>query len=383
MPSDRSTSSARATASARCAKPLGITAFGVNAIVYPPGYEGFHHYHDTQDELYFVHSGSARVEVEGEERVLGPGGLVHVESTTPRKVSNASETDDLVLLVIGGKDGYVERDGHMVDEADIARRAAFGSGRRRAAALGLLPLGAGGSPLKTRSRASRRALQARGSGRRAARLDAAEVAQQRADGGGREHVQVRGIVLRRQAAEETQPALHPERVRHASRRRRHPGAGRVATRRRARRGNRRCSRSSPATTASKLSSVERQRLVDVRDDRLDPERPAFASAARSTSTPTTSFPSRKCRVSAPERQPRSSTRLPCPIASTKSGIRSGTKTKSPASRRWRWCASYGSAERACSRGADGGLVPERGDRPAQAFLELDLRLPAEDLLARA
>jgi hypothetical protein len=41
-------------------------------------------------------------------------------------VSNASDEDDLVLLVIGGKDGYVERDGHMVDEADIARRAAFG-----------------------------------------------------------------------------------------------------------------------------------------------------------------------------------------------------------------------------------------------------------------
>ena len=106
---------------------LGVTAFGVNAIVYPPGYEGFHHYHDVQDELYFVHSGSARVEVEGETRTLESGGLLHVESTTPRKVSNASETEDLVLLVIGGKDGYVERDGHMVDEADIARRAAFGT----------------------------------------------------------------------------------------------------------------------------------------------------------------------------------------------------------------------------------------------------------------
>jgi mannose-6-phosphate isomerase-like protein (cupin superfamily) len=106
--------------------PLGVTAFGVNAIVYPPGYEGFYHYHDIQDELYFVHSGSARVEVEGEERVLGPGGLVHVESTTPRKVSNASETEDLVLLVVGGKDGYVPRDGHMVDDADVERRATLG-----------------------------------------------------------------------------------------------------------------------------------------------------------------------------------------------------------------------------------------------------------------
>jgi len=107
-------------------RELGVTAFGVNAIVMPPGYLGFHHYHDTQDELYFVHSGSARVEVDGEERILGPGGLFHVASTTPRRVSNASESEDLVLLVIGGKDGYVERDGHMVDEADSERRAGFG-----------------------------------------------------------------------------------------------------------------------------------------------------------------------------------------------------------------------------------------------------------------
>ena len=107
---------------------LGVTAFGVNAIVYPPSYEGFHHYHDTQDELYFVHAGTARVEVEGDARILEPGGLMHVESTTPRKVSNASAEDDLVLLVIGGKDGYVARDGHMVDDADVERRAAFGRG---------------------------------------------------------------------------------------------------------------------------------------------------------------------------------------------------------------------------------------------------------------
>jgi mannose-6-phosphate isomerase-like protein (cupin superfamily) len=107
-------------------KALGVTAFGVNAIVYPPGYEGFLHYHDVQDELYFVHAGTARVEVDGEERLLGPGGLVHVESTTPRRVSNAGE-DDLVLLVVGGKGGYVERDGQLVDAADIERRASFGS----------------------------------------------------------------------------------------------------------------------------------------------------------------------------------------------------------------------------------------------------------------
>src|SRR5882672_8046260 len=106
---------------------LGVTAFGVNAIVMPPRFEGFLHYHDLQDELYFVHSGTARIEVEGEERTLGPGGLFHCESTTHRRVSNGGD-EDLVLLVVGGKDGYVERDGQLVDvEKDLPRRQAFGA----------------------------------------------------------------------------------------------------------------------------------------------------------------------------------------------------------------------------------------------------------------
>jgi mannose-6-phosphate isomerase-like protein (cupin superfamily) len=108
-------------------RALGVTAFGVNAIVFPPGFEGFAHYHETQDELYFVHSGRARVEVGEETRELGPGGLFHAESTTPRRVSNASPDEELVLLVVGGKDGYVERDGRLVDpERDLARRRGFG-----------------------------------------------------------------------------------------------------------------------------------------------------------------------------------------------------------------------------------------------------------------
>lgn len=107
--------------------PLGVTAFGVNALVAPPDFEGFAHFHDLQDELYFIHSGTARIEVDGEERILGPGGLFHAESTTPRRISNAGE-DDLIVLVVGGKDGYVGRDGQLVDMADLARRRSFGSG---------------------------------------------------------------------------------------------------------------------------------------------------------------------------------------------------------------------------------------------------------------
>ena len=99
---------------------LGITAFGVNALVFAPGVRGRPHYHDVQDELYFVHRGRARFEVDGEVRELGPGGLCHVESTTPRLISNAGD-EELVLLVVGGKDGYVERDGQLVSDDEFER----------------------------------------------------------------------------------------------------------------------------------------------------------------------------------------------------------------------------------------------------------------------
>ena len=107
--------------------PLGVTAFGVNVLVYPAGAEGVHHYHDEQDELYFVHSGTARFEVGDEVRELGPGGLCHVESTTVRKVTNAGD-GDLVLLIVGAKDGYIGRDGQLVDMADLEKRQAMSRG---------------------------------------------------------------------------------------------------------------------------------------------------------------------------------------------------------------------------------------------------------------
>jgi quercetin dioxygenase-like cupin family protein len=101
---------------------LGVEAFGVNAIVFPPRYVGPEHYHDTQDELYFVHRGRIRVDVGGESRELGPGGLFHASATTHRRISNAGD-DDAVVFVVGGKDGYVERDGHLVNpEVDLPRR---------------------------------------------------------------------------------------------------------------------------------------------------------------------------------------------------------------------------------------------------------------------
>ncbi|HEY6962029.1 MAG TPA: cupin domain-containing protein [Gaiellaceae bacterium] len=105
---------------------LGVTAFGVNGLVFPPRYEGPNHFHDTQDELYFVHRGTATFTFDGEEHEVPEGGLVHVESTTHRQISNRTD-DEVVLLIVGGKGGYVERDGHLVDmDIDLPRRQGLG-----------------------------------------------------------------------------------------------------------------------------------------------------------------------------------------------------------------------------------------------------------------
>jgi hypothetical protein len=37
---------------------------------------------------------------------------VHVESTTPRRITSIGDVD-LVMLVVGAKEGYVGRDGHL------------------------------------------------------------------------------------------------------------------------------------------------------------------------------------------------------------------------------------------------------------------------------
>ncbi len=95
-------------------KGLGVTAFGVNAIVLPPSYETGSHYHDEQEELYFLHSGRIAMEFgDGSTHELEPGGMAWVDASTVRKVRNLSDSDDAVYVVVGGKDGYVGRDGKL------------------------------------------------------------------------------------------------------------------------------------------------------------------------------------------------------------------------------------------------------------------------------
>ena len=95
-------------------KALGVNAFGINAIVLPPTYETGSHYHDEQEELYFLHSGRIEMEFgDGSTHALEPGGLAWVDAATLRKVRNLSDSEEAVYVVVGGKDGYVGRDGRQ------------------------------------------------------------------------------------------------------------------------------------------------------------------------------------------------------------------------------------------------------------------------------
>jgi mannose-6-phosphate isomerase-like protein (cupin superfamily) len=92
---------------------LGVTAFGINALVLPAGYEGGSHYHDEQEETYFVHRGTVAFEFgDGSSHLLGPGGMARVDAATVRRIKNTGD-EDAVIVVAGGKDGYVGRDGHL------------------------------------------------------------------------------------------------------------------------------------------------------------------------------------------------------------------------------------------------------------------------------
>jgi quercetin dioxygenase-like cupin family protein len=94
--------------------PLGVTAFGVNAIVLPPGYATGSHFHDEQEELYFLHSGKVAIEFgDGSVEELEPGGMAWVDAPTHRRVKNLSDTEEAVYVVVGGKGGYVGRDGNL------------------------------------------------------------------------------------------------------------------------------------------------------------------------------------------------------------------------------------------------------------------------------
>ena len=60
---------------------------------------------------HIVHRGRIQMEFgDGSRHVLGPCGLARVDAPTVRRVKNVGE-EDAIYVIVGGKDGYVGRDG--------------------------------------------------------------------------------------------------------------------------------------------------------------------------------------------------------------------------------------------------------------------------------
>jgi uncharacterized cupin superfamily protein len=108
---------------------LGVTAFGVNAVVVPPGYASGRHLHERQEELYFVHRGALEFRFGDEERRnLTEGAFARVDPGTVRSFRNLSESEEAVVVCVGGAGGYVGRDGLVPEGGTMsARREEAGS----------------------------------------------------------------------------------------------------------------------------------------------------------------------------------------------------------------------------------------------------------------
>ena len=109
-------------------RELDVKEFGINAIVMPAGYESGVHFHDEQEELYFVHRGTLEIRFgDGSAHTLREGGFARVDAATVRGTKNIG-SDDVVYVVVGAKDGYVGRDGREVEGETPPRGEGFPAG---------------------------------------------------------------------------------------------------------------------------------------------------------------------------------------------------------------------------------------------------------------
>ena len=81
---------------------LGVTAFGLQVIQMPPGYDGYpdHDHADSgQEEVFAVLSGSGWMDIEGERVEMDQDTLIRVGPDTKRKVYSGPE--GMRMMVVG------------------------------------------------------------------------------------------------------------------------------------------------------------------------------------------------------------------------------------------------------------------------------------------
>ena len=100
---------------------LGVQEMGINAIVLPPGIEQGTHWHERQEEVYFVHAGEIEMEFgDGSVQTLPAGSLARVAAQTPRTIRNRGP-QEATYVIVGAQGGYVGRDGQAPPDTPRAR----------------------------------------------------------------------------------------------------------------------------------------------------------------------------------------------------------------------------------------------------------------------
>ena len=94
----------------RLARELGVTAFGLNALILAPGQRLRIHRHALQEEVYVVIAGILGLAVEGEERRLEVGDVARVAPGVRRQLTNREPEQRCVVIAIGGAGEHEPRD---------------------------------------------------------------------------------------------------------------------------------------------------------------------------------------------------------------------------------------------------------------------------------
>jgi mannose-6-phosphate isomerase-like protein (cupin superfamily) len=98
-------------------RELGVTSFGMNAIVFAPGQRGRIHRHENQEEVYIVLEGAMTLLVEEEELTLDEGEAIRIAPALRRQIVNKG-SGPLRYLALGGAGEHQGRDGEAFADWD-------------------------------------------------------------------------------------------------------------------------------------------------------------------------------------------------------------------------------------------------------------------------
>ena len=100
------------------APPLGTEQVALTHRSMPPGSGGkggYGHSHRTQEEIYYVVSGTLEFKLGGEVMELGPGTAVRVAPDTVRSVHNSSG-EDAEMIIVSTRSADLRAEGEFVED---------------------------------------------------------------------------------------------------------------------------------------------------------------------------------------------------------------------------------------------------------------------------